>query len=122
MWAWIRTKTLIMPVVLNCFCEKIAEVEFRNAPSAFQPFLEKIKKYLPPELTFLFGFEDVSEYGRSCLKFLIEQGYTIKHVNSSLVAAERQSLNTLHKTDSFDAECAARVLVSKFDILPVVTK
>jgi transposase len=106
--------------VLDCFSQKIVEVEFRNAPSAFQPFLEKIKKYLLPEQTLLFGFEDTTEYGVALLKYLIEQGYTVKHVNSSLVAVERQSANTLHKTDAFDSECAARVLISKFDTLPVV--
>jgi transposase len=107
-------------VVLDCFCQKLGEIEFRNAPSAFQPFLENIKKYLTSEMTFLFGFEDISEYGLALLKFLIQQGYTVKHVNSSLVATERQSVNTLHKTDSFDAECASRVLVSKFNSLPDV--
>jgi transposase len=107
-------------VILDCFCQKLGEIEFRNAPSAFQPFVEKVKKYLTSEMTLLFGFEDISEYGLALLKFLIQQGYTVKHVNSSLVATERQSVNTLHKTDSFDAECAGRVLVSKFDILPNV--
>jgi transposase len=68
----------------------------------------------------LFGFEDISEYGLALLKYLIDKGYTVKHVNSSLVATERQSVNTLHKTDYFDAECATRVLISKFDILPIV--
>ena len=105
-------------VIVDCFCQKLGEIEFRNAPSAFQPFLVKITKYLTPEMTFLFGFEDVSEYGLALLKFLSQLGYKVKHVNSSLVATERQSLNALHKTDSFDAECASRVLVSKFNILP----
>jgi transposase len=107
-------------VILDCFCQKLGEVEFRNAPSAFQPFLENLKKYLPPDLKFLFGFEDVSEYGLALLRFLVQKGYNVKHVNSSLVATERSSLNALHKTDSFDAECAGRVLVSKFDKLPDV--
>jgi transposase len=107
-------------VVLNCFAEKLGEIEFRNAPSIFPEFLENIKKYLTPELSFLFGFEDISDYGVSIINYLISQGYTVKHVNSSLVAVERKSINTLHKTDSFDSECAARVLINKFDTLSTV--
>jgi hypothetical protein len=34
------------------------------------------------------------------------------------VASERRSRNILHKTDEVDAECAARVLLNRFDQLP----
>jgi hypothetical protein len=42
----------------------------------------------------------------------------VKHVNAFLVASERKSQNITQKTDSVDAECAARVLLSKFSKLP----
>jgi transposase len=65
-----------------------------------------------------FGLEDISAYGRSLTVFLTGKKQVVKHVNASLVASERKSLNVLHKTDSFDAECAARVLLNRFDSLP----
>jgi len=66
-----------------------------------------------------FGLEDVSAYGRSLAVFLKSKKQMVKHINSSLVANERKSRNILHKTDSIDAECAARVLLSRFDEMPV---
>jgi transposase len=105
-------------VFLNCFYEKLGEVEFNNYPNAFDEFLSKAKELKQEGTTLLFGLEDVSAYGRTLTVYLIKNNYTVKHVNASLVAHERKSLNTLTKTDSFDSECAARVLLNRFDSLP----
>lgn len=105
-------------VVLNCFFEKLGEITFNNAPAKFEEFFQAIKKFKPKESKLAFGLEDVSAYGRSLTVFLTGKKQVVKHVNASLVAAERRSRNVLHKTDSEDAECAARVLLNRFDQLP----
>jgi len=103
-------------VVLNCFHEKLGEMRIGSAPSEFSKFLKRIKKYLQPNTTWAFGFEDTSAFGRSFVKFLVERGYLVKHVEASKVATERGQV--LHKSDPFDAECACRVLINQFDNLP----
>jgi transposase len=50
--------------------------------------------------------------------FLTGRRQHVKHVNSVLVAGERRSQNITQKTDAVDAQCAARVLVTKFSELP----
>ncbi len=105
-------------VILNCFYEKLGEVTFPNAPNSFEGFILLIQKYKPKGTSFAFGLEDVSAYGRNLTVFLTKRKYLVKHVNAALVAGERKSRNILHKTDSFDAECAARVLLNRFDELP----
>jgi len=103
-------------VFLNCFHEKIGEITIGSAPSEFPKFLKQAKKYLQPNTSFVFGFEDCSAYGRAFVKFLVERGYTVKHVNAVKVALERGSGEG--KTDSYDAECCSKVLINEFDKLP----
>jgi len=103
-------------VFLNCFHEKLGEITIGSAPSEFGKFIKRAKKYLLPDTTFVFGFEDVGAYGRAFVKYLIEKGYSVKHTDASKVATERGQV--LHKTDSYDAECAGRVLINQFDKLP----
>jgi transposase len=62
--------------------------------------------------------EDISMYGRTLTGFLNKGGVNVKHVNALLVARERKNQSTVEKTDSVDAECAARVLLSKLSELP----
>ena len=103
-------------VILDCFHEKLGEITIGSAPSEFDKFLKQVKKYLQPGTTWAIGFEDTSAYGRSFVKFLVGKGWLVKHTDASKVATERGQV--LHKTDSFDAECAARVLINQFDKLP----
>ena len=105
-------------VVLNCFYEKLGEITFKNAPNSFNGFITAIQKFKPKGTSFIFGLEDVTAYGRSLTVFLTKRKYQVKHVNAALVASERKSVNILNKTDSFDAECAARVLLNRYDQLP----
>jgi len=98
---------------LNCFHEKLGEITIGSAPSEFSKFIKRAKKYLQPNTTFAFAFEDVSAYGRAFVKYLVEKGYLVKHADASKVATERGQV--LHKTDSYDAECCARVLINQFD-------
>jgi len=105
-------------VALNCFFEKLGEMTFQNTPSQFENFLKEISKFKLKGTSLVFGLEDTSAYGRALTVFLTERKIIVKHVNAALVAYERKSLNVLQKTDSFDAECAARVLLNRFDSLP----
>lgn len=105
-------------VILDCFFEKLGEVTFPNAPSEFEGFLDEVGKFQMEGTSPAFGLEDVSGFGRSLAVFLTGQKQVVKHVNAALVASERRSRNILHKTDSEDAECAARVLLNRFDRLP----
>jgi transposase len=105
-------------VILNCFFEKLGELEFPNVPSEFENFFAQVKKFRLKGTAVSFGLEDVSAYGRALTVFLTAKKQKVKHVNASLVASERSRMNVLQKTDSIDAECAARVLLNSFDILP----
>ena len=105
-------------VFLDCFFEKIAETVVDNMPSEFGAFLSKAEKFKMEGTTLLFGLEDISAYGRMLAVFLKNNGQAVKHVNALLVARERRNRNITEKTDSIDAECAARVLLSKFNELP----
>ncbi len=105
-------------VILNCFYEKLGEVTFPNAPGQFEAAIAEIGKFKQKNTSLMFGLEDTSAYGRSLTVFLTKRKYPVKHVNAALVASERKSRNILHKTDSVDGECVARVLLNRFDQLP----
>ena len=105
-------------VFLDCFFEKLGEIQFDNLPSKFPEFLANALMLQQENTVLLFGLEDVSAYGRTLTVFLKEQNQQIKHVNALLVARERKNQTITQKTDSVDAECAARVLLSKLDELP----
>ena len=105
-------------VFLDCFFEKIGELVIENMPSKFGAFLSEADKLRVEGTTLLFGMEDVSAYGRTLTVFLKGANQQVKHVNAVLVARERKNQTVTQKTDSIDAECAARVLLSKFNDLP----
>jgi len=104
-------------VFLDCFQDKLGEITVGSAPSEFPKFIKRAKKYLQAGTNFAFGFEDVTAYGRTFVKYLVDKGYMVKHTDASKVATERGHVQ--HKSDSFDAECAGRVLINKFDTLPI---
>ena len=105
-------------VFLDCFFEKLGEITFHNLPSAFGAFLSEANTLKMDGTELLFGLEDVSAYGRMLAVFLTDRNQQVKHVNGLLVARERKNQNIVQKTDSVDAECAAKVLLSKFSELP----
>ena len=105
-------------VFIDCFFEKLGEITFKNRPSEFPAFLSDALKLRQDDTDLLFGLEDVSMYGRTLSVFFQKNNLRIKHVNSLLVSRERKNQNVTEKTDSVDAECAARVLLSKLSELP----
>ena len=106
-------------VFLDCFFEKLGAITFGNLPADFATFLTQAQSLKQDGTAFMFGLEDVSNYGAMLAKFLRASGQPVKHVNAYLVARERKNLN-VDKSDTADAECAARMLISKFASLPDV--
>jgi hypothetical protein len=98
--------------------EMLDEITFPNIPNAFGSFLQRVKKHVKKGFTPIFGLEDVGEVGRSLALYLLEQEIIVKAVNSALSYSVRKSYPTTQKSDSWDEECVARVLLSKLDILP----
>lgn len=105
-------------VIFNCWQEKLDEIKFENKPSAFSTFLLDVDKLMEEGLTPVFGLEDVGGYGRSLAQFLTDNGQVVKEVNPALSYAERKSHVTVQKSDSWDAECVARILVRQLSHLP----
>ncbi|UZW65319.1 IS110 family transposase [Priestia flexa] len=105
-------------VIINCWQEKLDEIKFENKPSAFSTFLLDIDKLTEEGLTPVFGLEDVGGYGRSLAQFLTDHGKVVKEVNPALSYAERKSQMTTQKSDSWDAECVARILLNQLNHLP----
>lgn len=107
-----------MAVIINCWQEKLDEIKFENKPSAFSTFLLDIDKLTEEGLTPVFGLEDVGGYGRALAQYLTDHGQVVKEVNPALSYAERKSHVTVQKSDSWDAECVARILVRQLSQLP----
>lgn len=105
-------------VIINCWHERLGEIQFENKPAAFTDFFIKVRQLVPENMTLVFGLEDVGGYGRALATFLVDHGQMVKEVNPALSYAERNSYPTMQKSDSWDAECVARVLVNKLDFLP----
>jgi transposase len=105
-------------VIINCFNDKLGEITFENKPSAFEELLQEVKKHTKRGIGTAYGLEDTGSSGRALAAFLIENRKTVKKVNSNYTYNERKKLPISHKTDSFDAECIAKVLLDEFDKLP----
>ncbi|WP_186579831.1 IS110 family RNA-guided transposase [Aquibacillus kalidii] len=104
-------------VIINCWQEKLDEIKVENKPSAFSTFLLDIDKLTEEGLTPVFGLEDVGGYGRALAQYLTDHGQVVKEVNPALSYAERKSHVTVQKSDSWDAECVARILVRQLSHL-----
>jgi transposase len=105
-------------VIVNCWNEKLGELCFENKPAAFDGLLDYVKQFKKRGMTPVYGLEDAGGYGRSLAVYLVENKQTVKEVNSALSYAERKSYPTTQKSDSWDAECVAKILLNKLDNLP----
>jgi len=104
--------------IINCFFEKLGEVTFGNRLPDFPMLEDEVKKHTGDGVTPVYGLEDCTSLGRELAIYLMGRGHTVKYVNPSLSKSERNSQASLHKTDSFDSLCIARVLLSKLGQLP----
>ncbi|KAA6463980.1 MULTISPECIES: IS110 family transposase [Bacillus] len=105
-------------VIINCWQEKLGEIQFDNKPSAFSKFLLEVETYVSDGLSVVFGLEDVGGYGRALAKYLVDHEQVVKEVNPALSFLERKSQVMIQKNDSWDAECVARILINKLNQLP----
>jgi hypothetical protein len=105
-------------VITNCWNQKIGEIQFDNKPSAFPQLEKEVKKHTKKGLSVVYGLEDVGGYGRALAVYLVENGCWVKEVNPKLANARRQSHVTVQKSDSWDAECVAKVLRDELPRLP----
>jgi len=105
-------------VIINCWNERLAEIQIENKPSAFEELMKFVKKHTPKGLTPVYGLEDTGGNGRSIAVHLVENKQIVKEVNSALSFNERMSNATTQKSDSWDAFCIAKVLLARLDELP----
>jgi transposase len=104
-------------VLCNCVFDKIATFKIENTPSKFPEFINKLEQYTNGQ-NVIFGLEDVSFYGRSFAKFLIQQNFIVKEVNSSYTKKKRKSGTNRNKTDEIDALAICKNLITEYDNLP----
>lgn len=105
-------------VIINCWHERLGEIQIENKPSAFDELMKFVKKYTPKEMTPVYGLEDTGGNGRALAVYLVEKKQIVKEVNSALSYNERMSNATTQKSDSWDAFCIAKVLFARLDDLP----
>ena len=105
-------------VMLDCWNQKLGEITFENKPSEFHKLTKKVSRFVIEEKTAVYGLENAYGYGRALAVWLIEKGYAVKDVSTALSYAQRKSVPMYQKSDSYDAEAVALVLINMLDKLP----
>lgn len=105
-------------VIIDCWNERLGEIQIENKPSAFDELMKFVKKHTPKGMTPVYGLEDTGGNGRALAVHLVEKKQIVKEVNSALSYNERKSYATTQKSDSWDAYCIAKVSLSRLDELP----
>jgi hypothetical protein len=49
-------------VIINCWNERLGEIQIENKPSAFDELMKFVKKHTPKGLTPVYGLEDTGGY------------------------------------------------------------
>lgn len=104
-------------VIIDCWTNKIGEINFENRPTAFPAFVEDVRKICGTK-EFVFGLEDTRGFGRNLASYLVGRKFDVKHVNPVYTSAVRLANPIVFKDDSYDAFCVARVLRDMVDKLP----
>ena len=105
-------------VMLDCWNHKLGEITFENKPAQFHKLTRKVSRFVTEEKTAVYGLENVYGYGRALAVWLFEKGFVVKDVNTALSYAQRKSVPMYQKSDSYDAEAVALVLINLLDKLP----
>lgn len=108
-------------VGMDFFRQKIFEYTFANKPSEFPKLLKVIEKHrIQAGLSQVeIGLEDTNNFGRALAVFLSERQHSVREVSSKLSSAKRKSQLTVVKSDAWDAQCIAIVLMEEWDRLPI---
>ena len=105
-------------VMLNCWNQKLGEITIENKPAEFHKLTRKVSRFVTEEKTSIYGLENAYGYGRILAVWLIEKGNIVKGVNTAMSYAQRKSVPMYQKSDSYDAEAVALVLINMLDRLP----
>ena len=105
-------------VMLDCWNHKLGEITFENKPAQFHKLTRKVSRFVTEEKTAVYGLENAYGYGRALAVWLFEKGFVVKDVNTALSYAQRKSVPMYQKSDSYDAEAVALVLINMLDRLP----
>ena len=105
-------------VMLDCWNKKLGEITFENKPSEFSKLMRKVSRFVTEGKEPVYGLENAYGYGRALAVWLIEKGFAVKDVNTALSYAQRKSVPMYQKSDSYDAEAVALVLINMLDKLP----
>ena len=105
-------------VILDCWNEKLGEITFANTPADFPRLVRKVSKYCIDGKEPVYGLENAYGYGRTLAVWLLEKGYLVKDVNTSLSHREAKHRAMFKKSDSFDARAVALVTITMLDELP----
>ena len=105
-------------VMLDCWNQKLGEITFENKPSEFHKLTKKVSRFVTEEKTAVYGLENAYGYGRALAVWLLEKCCAVKDVNTALSYAQRKSVPMYQKSDSYDAEAVALVLINMLDKLP----
>lgn len=104
--------------VINCFNEKLDTYTFKNNVNDFKKLLKIVNKHTIDGVSPVFGLEDTKHLGHTLATFLLNNGYIVKHINSTLTYTERKKFPIISKTDEIDAQCIAKVTLDELDNLP----
>ncbi len=110
-------KDMHCAVIIDCWMNKMGEISFENRPSKFPIFVENVRRICSTK-EIVFGLEDTRGFGRNLSAYLVGRKFDVKHVNPAYTSAVRLSNPIIHKDDSYDAYCVARVLRDMVDNLP----
>jgi hypothetical protein len=109
-------KDIHCAVIIDCWMNKLGEINFENRPSKFPAFVEDVRKICGTK-EFVFGLEDTRGFGRNLAAYLVGRRFGVKHVNPAYASAVRLANPIIYKDDSYDAYCVARVLRDMVDTL-----
>lgn len=113
-------KEVHFAVILDCWNNKLGEIEFGNKPSDFPKLDRKVNKYCIDGKQAVYGLENAYGYGRNLAKWLLEKGYIVKDVNTSLSHRESKHRAMYKKSDRDDARAVAIVTINMYHELPDV--
>lgn len=111
-------KEVHFAVILDCWNNKLGEIEFANKPSEFPKLVRKVKKYCTDGKQAVYGLENAYAYGRSLAVWLLDKGYIVKDVNPSLSHREAKHRAMFKKSDRDDARAVAIVTINMLHELP----
>ena len=97
--------------MLDCWNLKLGEITFENKPSEFHKLTKKVSRFVTEEKTAVYGLENAYGYGHALAVWLIEKGCMVRDMNTALSYAKRKSVPMYQKSDSYDAEAVALVLI-----------